>query len=61
MFKRIFFKEHYSSIATEAQLLFSFFSSLFYFLILQYCVGFAIYQHESATGIHETYIISYMK
>jgi len=26
--------------------------SLFYFLTLQYCIGFAIYQHESATGIH---------
>ena len=25
---------------------------LFYFLTLQYCIGFAIYQHESATGIH---------
>ena len=25
---------------------------LFIFLTLQYCVGFAIYQHESATGIH---------
>ena len=25
---------------------------LFYFLILQYCIGFAIYQHESITGIH---------
>ena len=23
-----------------------------YFLILQYCIGFAIYQNESATGIH---------
>ena len=23
-----------------------------YFLTLQYCIGFAIYQHESATGIH---------
>ena len=23
----------------------------FYFLTLQYCIGFAIYQHESATGI----------
>ena len=22
------------------------------FLTLQYCIGFAIYQHESATGIH---------
>ena len=29
---------------------FHFFS--FYFLTLQYCIGFAIYQHESATGIH---------
>ena len=25
---------------------------LFYFLTLQYCIGFAIYQHESATGTH---------
>ena len=25
---------------------------LFYFLTLQYCIGFAIYQHESSTGIH---------
>ena len=24
----------------------------FIFLTLQYCIGFAIYQHESATGIH---------
>ena len=23
-----------------------------FFLTLQYCVGFAIYQHESAIGIH---------
>jgi len=26
--------------------------SVFFFLTLQYCIGFAIYQHESATGIH---------
>ena len=25
---------------------------LFYFFTLQYCIGFAIYQHESAMGIH---------
>ena len=25
---------------------------LFYSLTLQYCIGFAIYQYESATGIH---------
>ena len=29
-----------------------FFYNIFYFLTLQYCIGFAIYQHESATGIH---------
>ena len=23
-----------------------------YFFTLQYCIGFAIHQHESATGIH---------
>ena len=32
--------------------LFIYFSSWFYFLTLQYCIGFAIYQKESATGIH---------
>ena len=30
----------------------NFFKILFYFLTLQYCIGFAIYQNESATGIH---------
>ena len=30
----------------------SFFLILFYFLALQYCIGFTIYQHESTTGIH---------
>ena len=29
-----------------------FFFDLFYFLTLQYCIGFAIYQHESATGVY---------
>ena len=32
--------------------LFYLFIILFYFLTLQYCIGFAIYQHESTTGIH---------
>ena len=31
--------------------LFYYFFNLFYFLTLQYCIGFSIYQHESATGI----------
>ena len=30
----------------------SFFLILFYLLTLQYCIGFAIYQNESTTGIH---------
>ena len=30
----------------------TFFIILFYFLTLQYCIGFAIHQNESATGIH---------
>ena len=29
-----------------------FYFILFYFLTLQYCIGFAIYQNESTTGIH---------
>ena len=31
---------------------------LFYFLILQYCISFAIYQNESATGIHVFLILN---
>ena len=31
---------------------------LFYFLTLKYCIGFAIYQHESATGIHVFLILN---
>ena len=31
---------------------FLFFLILFCFLTLQYCISFAIYQHEFATGIH---------
>ena len=30
----------------------NFFGFFCFFLTLQYCIGFAIYQHESATGIH---------
>ena len=36
----------------ELQELFEYVPGLFYFLTLQYCIDFAIYQHESATGIH---------
>ena len=35
----------------------TFFLILFYFLTLQYCIGFAIYQHESTTGIHNFYVL----
>ena len=31
---------------------------LFFFFNLQYCIGFAIYQYESATGIHVFPILS---
>src|SRR5574337_688973 len=33
-------------------LYFSFFFKILFYLTLQYCIGFAIYQNESATGIH---------
>ena len=29
-----------------------FFFLILFYLTLQYCIGFAIYQNESATGIH---------
>ena len=32
--------------------LFFFFFFIWFYLTLQYCIGFAIYQNESATGIH---------
>ena len=35
-----------------------FFLTVFFFLTLQYCTGFAIYQHESATGIHVSPILN---
>ena len=31
---------------------FLFFFLILFYLTLQYCIGFAIYQNESATGIH---------
>ena len=37
---------------SNCELFFQILFILFYFLTLKYCIGFAIYQHESATGIH---------
>ena len=49
-YKYYFFKtlpEEFEQIANAV-----FYFILFYFLTFQYCIGFAIYQNESATGIH---------
>ena len=56
-------KDGESSVVVNSimvSIIFLFFFSLFYFILLlilfyltlQYCIGFAIYQNESATGIH---------
>ena len=42
----MFFREH------TCYFIYLFLFIYFYFLTLQYCIGFAIYQHEFATGIH---------
>ena len=45
-------KPSFQSILFYLFILLLFFNILFYFLTLQYCIGFAIYEHESTTGIH---------
>ena len=40
-----------TSWAWDCLFVFNNFIIIFYFLTLQYCIGFAIYQNESATGI----------
>ena len=34
------------------EILFNFFIIIIFFFTLQYCIGFAIHQHASATGVH---------
>ena len=40
------------SLAHSLKIRFFFFFLILFYLTLQYCIGFAIYQNESATGIH---------
>ena len=41
-----------NSSEIKYKILNNYFLILFYFLTLQYCIGFAIYRNESTTGIH---------
>ena len=45
----LYFQDIFMSLYNHLVILLSLF---FYFLTLQYCIGFSIYQNESATGIH---------
>ena len=46
----IFLHLFVSSLISFFNLFFIYF--ILFYLTLQYCIGFAIYQNESATGIH---------
>ena len=46
---KIFYRFFIKRILTSDSIFIFYF---FYYLTLQYCIGFAIYQHESTTGIH---------
>ena len=42
------------TVACQGSYLFFFFSNfIIFFFTLQYCIGFAIHQHKSATGVHK--------
>ena len=44
--------DHQGSLWLSIFFYFFFFLKILFYLTLQYCIGFAIYQNESATGIH---------
>ena len=45
----LFKNNHFNWCDTSLQF---FFFRFYFFFTLQYCIGFAIHQHESATGVH---------